>query len=81
MKWNYQAIFDNKERRSLLPENMEEQYFSNLGEPQILHYAAKRQLGNLHSFIEVVFWKYARQSPYYEWLLDKRLLSVKYGQK
>ena len=80
-KWNYQAIFDNRAFLKVSGENTYQDYFSDFTVPNILHYASKQKIPDLKSFFEVMFWKYARKTPYYEALLDMRILEIKYVKK
>lgn len=80
-KWNYQSIFDNRAFLKVSGENTYQDYFSDFTVPNILHYASKQKIPDLKSFFEVMFWKYARKTPYYEALLDMRILEIKYVKK
>ena len=48
----------------------------NIKKPKIFHYASKRFLHDLQSESELRFWKYAKETPYYEALLNMRIISV-----
>ena len=78
--WNYQDIFENKHFLKVAGDNVIEDFF-NFDTPRILHFASKRKLRDLRVFSEVTFWKYARNTPYYECLLNMRIMEVQYERK
>ena len=78
--WNYQDIFENKHFLKVAGDNVIEDFF-NFETPRILHFASKRKPRDLRVFSEVTFWKYARNTPYYECLLNMRIMEVQYERK
>lgn len=73
--WNCQEqFFDATYIRSLGELGA---WFSPPRPPKLYHYVAKRVIHDLMSEPEVAFWKYARRSPFYEQLLDMRLISLR----
>ncbi len=75
-EWNYQEIFGNSDFINKLNNKEIQNHLLSIKKPKIFHYASKRFLHDLQSESELRFWKYARQTPYYEALLNMRIISV-----
>lgn len=75
-EWNYQEIFENHNFIHKLNNQEIKQDLLNIKKPKIFHYASKRFLHDLQSESELRFWKYAKETPYYEALLNMRIISV-----
>ena len=75
-EWNYQEIFENSNFINNIKNKEIQKHLLKLPPPKIFHYASKRFLHDLLSESELRFWSYARETPYYEALLNMRIISV-----
>lgn len=57
-----------------LPENLYREYLESLKSPKILHYLSRYKPWNLpHLNLADIFWRFARQTPYYDRLIFNNL--------
>ena len=80
-KWNFMGYGDVKNFDKWLPEDIANDFFQAQKKPYIIHFASKiKPWDNLSVSNSFLFWRYARETPFYE-ILQEKLYSNSVNKK